>query len=150
MATNIFVYGTLLFSEITDRLGIVSNDDDGNPSDKLKREKGVLLGYERFTVRLRQRGNFPAIIPSPDSVNGQILFDLTDESLAKLDQFEGIKDGLYTREKIRVGHLLGSKASLKAETYVCGECLHEKLDGPWDPEQFRENELNWYVENLGL
>lgn len=150
MPTNLFVYGTLMFPEVTNHLEIASCDLAGNPSSELRRAKATLLGYERFTVRFRERGNFPAIVPAPDAINGDVFFDLTDESIRKLDLFEGVKEGYYVRKSIRVGHALLPDAHepIQAETYVCGDLIRDKLDGPWDPEQFRKNELDWYVKNL--
>lgn len=149
MPNNVFVYGTLLFPKVTKRLGIVSCDDNGKSTDKLNRQSAVLSGYERFTVRYREIGNFPAIIDSDSEVTGEILLNVTDGSLKTLDRFEGIQEGYYVRktENVQLDHGTDSK-TLTAEVYVCGDLIREKLDGPWDPDKFRENELDWYLEHL--
>lgn len=137
MSNHVFVYGTLLFDEVTTKLGITSRG-----SETLIRREALLGGYERFTVRLQPSGNYPAIIAMENaSVRGQVLFDVTDASLARLDQFEGIVEGFYTREVVQV-QMLGLDNErlttwLTAYVYVCGNLIRDCLDGDWDPESYR-------------
>ena len=134
---HVFVYGTLLFDEVTTELGITSRG-----SETLIRREALLDGYERFTVRLQPSRNYPAIIEMENgSVRGQVLFDVTDSSLARLDQFEGIAEGFYTRDVVQV-QMLGLDNErlttwLTAYVYVCGNLIRDYLDGGWDPEAFR-------------
>lgn len=140
---DVFVYGTLLFPEITARLGIESRS-----SDSLIRRPAKLFGYERFTVRFRGEGDPPAIIPAENaSVSGQILCDVTHGSLQRLDWFEDVASELYTREIVRV-EVDGEVEPLKVFAYVCGERIRSELDGEWDPDVFRERSLHWYLKNV--
>ena len=141
---NVFVYGTLLFPEITARLEIESRS-----SDSLIRRPAKLSGYKRFTVRFRGEGDPPAIIPAENSsVAGQVLCDITEESLQRLDWFEDIASELYTREEVCVELQDGEQESLEVLTYVCGERIRSQLNGGWDPEVFRERDLSWYLKNV--
>lgn len=95
--THVFVYGTLLFDEVTSRLGIQSKPNSrflqkGKGALDLIKQPAVLMGYQRFRVRLRKLGNFPAILPADGEVSGQVLLDLTPESLIRLDNFEGLEE----------------------------------------------------------
>lgn len=143
---DVFVYGTLLFPEVTDELGVLSVDPATDRHCPLIRERATLSGYERFTVRLREHGNFPAIVLGDGCVEGQLLRELPASSLRILDDFEGISAGYYVREEVEV-RLSNGQAS-RAFAYVCGEPLASHLDGPWHEEQFRVNDLQWYVANV--
>jgi gamma-glutamylcyclotransferase (GGCT)/AIG2-like uncharacterized protein YtfP len=140
---NVFVYGTLLFPEVTNRLGIVSIDDGSEVP--LIREAATLNGYRRFTVRLRDVGNFPAIVPAEDSVEGEVLRNVSVESLHRLDNFEGIADGYYSREEVTVQ---AAGEATTALAYICGSPLRPHLSGSWDANKFRTHELQWYLQNV--
>lgn len=142
---NVFVYGTLLFREVTDSLGIMSNDPYTGTPIPLIRRAAVLDGFERFTVQLRPRGNFPAIIRGEGSVRGDLLKRVTPDSLQRLDYFEGIADGYYQREIVR---LQCEGDSIDAFAYVCGDPLRQHLDGPWDADVFRDRDLSWYISEV--
>lgn len=141
---NVFVYGTLLFPEITAALDIESRH-----SNSVKRRPAKLSGYERFTVNFRGEGDPPAIIPAENSsVVGQVLCDLTEDSLQRLDWFEDIASELYTRERESVEFLDAEHERLEVFTYVCGERIRPQLEGEWDPEVFRERDLAWYLVHV--
>lgn len=142
---RVFVYGTLLFPEVTDRLGVTSINPATAEPTPLSRRVASLDGYERYTVRLREHGNFPAIVPGDGVVVGEVLECVPPESLARLDFFEGIDEGHYHREMV---HVQCEGTLVDAFAYVCGDILREYLDGPWDVDAFRENDLEWYIENV--
>lgn len=142
---SVFVYGTLLFAEVTEALCIRSAGEDGNEA-ALKRIPAVLDGYQRLTVRPGRRGAYPAIIPGPGHVSGLILSELTEASLAILDEFEGIEDGLYTRELVDVQ--TADKLTQRVFTYVCGDVIKPHLGSVWDPQAFRASELDWYLKHV--
>lgn len=143
---NVFVYGTLLFPEITDRLGIVSQ------SSSLRRERAVLRGYRRLTVKFRGNADPPAIFVDPEgSVVGDILLDITEQSLQTLDWFEDIEHHLYTRERVSVelpNQSADTPNTMDVFVYVCGERIRNLLSGEWDPAYFRSNYLEWYLANV--
>lgn len=133
-----FVYGTLLFPEVTDALGIRLADDGTS---------ATLNGFQRLTVRLSARGNFPAIVRSTEhAVSGRVLMLHSLADLRTMDEFEGTDEGYYTRESVRVVTSGGQQQ--EAFAYVCGVRLQAFLDGPWDPEQFRANDLRDYAGRL--
>lgn len=146
---NVFVYGTLLFPEITKRLGVVSRD-----ASTVLRKPAVLRGYKRLTVGFRGEADPPAIFKAADSfVAGEILLDITAESLQRLDWFEDIDHGLYTRESVTVGFESASESPTKPHTqtvltYVCGDKIRKLLRGDWDPQVFRAKYLEWYLANV--
>ena len=142
---SVFVYGTLLFDEVTTPLRIYSRDEAEGTEVRAARSPAVLHGYDRFTVRLRDHGNFPAIVPGSGRVDGHVLVHVTAESLARMDEFEGIADGYYSRDVVTVE---SQGQTLEAFAYVCGEPLRSFLDGSWDPDAFRRNDLAWYVRNV--
>ncbi len=143
---SVFVYGTLLFPEVTAGLGIVSAEDGSDESVAVLSSDAVLHGYERFKVQLRKEANFPAIVSANDkSVSGRLLQQVTDESLHRMDAFEGITDSYYSRELVTVAI---EEGEVEAWTYVCGDRLRSYLDGTWDAEQFRQSELEWYLANV--
>lgn len=152
---NVFVYGTLLFPEITQRLRIVSRGET-----TVRRNLAVLRGYHRLTVEARGEADPPAIFESDAEtfVEGNVLLDITEDSLQRLDWFESIADGLYTRETVTAeitpqfdkettttGDL---PQSMEVFTYVCGERIRSLLRGDWDPASFRANYLEWYLANV--
>ncbi len=143
--SSVFVYGTLLFDEVTTPLRIYSRDEASGAEVRAARCSAVLHGYERRTVHLRDHGNFPAIVPGSGSVHGHLLVLVSAESLVRMDEFEGIADGYYSRDVVTVD---SGGITLEAFAYVCGEPLRSFLTGPWDPDSFRANDLAWYVRNV--
>ncbi len=142
---DVFVYGTLLFSEVTTSLGVVSIDESGSELSDVRRTDVVLPGYERFAVSLRDSANFPAIIPGDGAVHGHLLTRVSEGSLRRLDEFEGVADGYYSREVVTV---MAATGEHKAFAYVCGAPLRSFLGGAWDPEAFRDRDLLWYLEHV--
>ena len=145
---NVFVYGTLLFPEITQRLGIVSH------GSSLKRLPAVLRGYQRETVAARAEANPPAIFEdSGGSVAGEVLLDITTESLQRLDWFEDVEHELYTRQSVQVEVQPKEPTekmphTMEVFTYVCGQRIRHLLNGVWDPAIFRAKHLEWYLANV--
>ena len=143
LPANVFVYGTLLFSEVTDRLAIVSVDSSGKEIP-LRRKAASLRGFERFTVQPGRRGAYPAIVQGSGSVEGLVLMDLSARSLHALDEFEGVDSGLYSRETVTVR--LDSGEEMRVFAYVCGQSIRKQLSGRWSPKTFREEQLEWYLK----
>ena len=137
MAIDLFAYGTLMFPEVAE---IVANVVTWG-------EPVTLRGYSRFTVELpeRNRGWFPAIRAAEGHVNGLLFRHINDAQLARLDQFEDVASGSYVREQQTIHTSDGTR---QACVYVCGDNLKTMLGGPWDPQSFRDNELNWYLANV--
>lgn len=141
---DVFVYGTLLFPEVTSQLGVVSLDTSGGRVP-VRRNDANLKDFQRFTVKLREHANFPAIIRGAGTVSGHLLSGVTHDSMRRLDEFEGIASGYYTRETVNVSTSEGIQSAF---AYVCGPRLRDFLDGPWDPDAFKQNDLSWYLGNV--
>lgn len=142
---SVFVYGTLLFEEVTDALQIRSRGISGEIVP-LKRFAAELKHYRRFTVKPGRRGAYPAIIPGEGTVKGMVLSELTRDSLETLDAFEGIDSGLYHREVVEV--LDREHKKHKAFAYICGDAMRPHLKSDWEPEEFLKNELAWYLRHV--
>jgi len=129
---DIFVYGTLMFPEIVLNL-----------TGKSFRTKDALLkGFKRFKVfdeNIPRR--YPTLSDSQDSsVEGKILFNVDEGSLKILDFFEG---EYYKRQKLRV--ILDGK-ELSVYSYLWNLKFKEKLKGEWNPEEFKESDLKYYLD----
>lgn len=136
---NAFVYGTLLFPEVCQK--IVGEILIGTPA--------TLLGYRRYEARTRQRGNYPAIVPDAQaSVDGLVYFDITEQQAKSLDQFEWIEGQLYHRHGASV---VVSGLVVDVQIYVAGPELYRRLQEPlqnaWHPLVFQSQELEWYLGN---
>jgi len=132
----VFVYGTLLFAEVTSALGIRAR----------RLTAATLPDYQRQTVRLSPRGNFPAIVSrAGDSVTGALLQLDSQQDLDLMDEFEGTAEGYYERRLVTV---LAEQREQEAFAYVCGPPLQPFLDGAWDAELFRIQDLANYVHGL--
>jgi gamma-glutamylcyclotransferase (GGCT)/AIG2-like uncharacterized protein YtfP len=137
---NVFVYGTLMFPEVAGPIAQI--DSVGEPI--------TIHGFKRFEAHTREWGNYPAIIrDASSSVDGLLFRNLTEKQLAQFDWFEDVIDGLYHREQIQVVH---KNEPIDVQLYVCGprleKMLLEPLCKPWDPEVFRKNELERYVDEV--
>lgn len=115
-------------------------------------EPCTIPGFRRYDARSREWGNFPAVQQDKtSSVDGLLFRHVNEKQLAQLDWFEDVDDGLYVREQILI-QMNGS--ALKVEIYVCGPMLQrtilEPLTEAWDPDQFRDCQLDRYVKDIVL
>jgi len=132
MVKNLFVYGTLMYQEVSRRVaGCEPNFSDA-----------VLQGYRREAVA----GKFyPAIIEDESGfVQGKLWSDLPPRVFLFLDRFEDVSSGCDVRTEVEVLTETGLKAS--AVVYVAGAVLRPKLCGEWDEKRFREEYLSRYFE----
>ncbi len=137
MAEKLFVYGTLMFPEI--RSVLVRREFDTFSAQ--------LQGYRRFAISLAGRAAVPAIVADEKtSVSGLVLSGVDRKSLWVFDTFEGVKGGLYTRERVMVKD--GEGRAIEAMTYVSGPAMRETLKGDWDPEIFRKRHLVAYRRRI--
>lgn len=117
MATDLFVYGSLLFDDVfravTGRSAVC--------------EPAVLPDHARYRVR---GASYPAVVPETGAeTNGVVYAALDADTMAALDRFEG---DMYTRERVVVRLAAGQQRHV--ETYVFASHLHDLLERlPWDP-----------------
>lgn len=120
---KVFVYGTL------------------RPTD----EQGNVLPatHQLEDYQLYSAGAFPYIVPNDYSdsrckVKGNII-EVDKDDLAVMDNYEGIKRGLYTREKVRVFQKDNTRDSkgVNVFVYVAGPALHPQpiASGDWYSRQ---------------
>lgn len=130
--TNIFVYGTLLNTEV---LQLLINEP-------LSLQKAELINYKRVTVLGEV---FPAIFPEKNSkVDGAVIMGLNDSNIDLLDEYEDI---LYDRKSVTVA--LTNKHQVLCETYIVKpEYRHLLSDQAWSNDKFREQHLEKFVSKL--
>jgi gamma-glutamylcyclotransferase (GGCT)/AIG2-like uncharacterized protein YtfP len=108
--SNLFVYGTLLSKDVW--TSIVSGD--------YSFDSAVLKGYARKKVTGK---NYPGLTEQNGStVEGQIYYNISEEDLIKLDEYEGEE---YQRIKVSV--LSGSGKNVVCFTYLFKREWFDKL-----------------------
>jgi gamma-glutamylcyclotransferase (GGCT)/AIG2-like uncharacterized protein YtfP len=60
------------------------------------------LGRGTVAGTLYNLGSYPGLLPGGDRVPGVVIELDADAALARLDEFEGVPDGLYVRERTTV------------------------------------------------
>lgn len=119
MKHQLFAYGTLQLPE------------------KLKQLIGRELPFQPaqltdFRCGLVERANFPGIVPAPgEQVQGQLLSNILQQDLLKLDEYEG---ELYRRQRVEVE----SNGAQMCWVYVIAPWAHQRVtDTPWTIEWYR-------------
>ena len=97
---NIFVYGTLVFDDIWNRI----------VKRRYKKQTALLTGYKRLLMRGK---DYPGLIKSiGNTVSGVIYFNVSAQDIKRLDKFEG----RYYR-KAPVSVMSEASRKHKARTY---------------------------------
>ena len=118
---NLFAYGTLIFDDVMMR--VTGRTFQGRAA--------VLQGYARYGM---MSGPYPGIVQKKGSaVEGKLYFHIDDDSLKRLDEFEGDQyDRIHVKVKDEKGRLQD------ALTYkVKDACAHQVSCEAWRPEQFK-------------
>lgn len=137
MSEKLFVYGTLMFAEI--REALAGRDFKSFPA--------TLNGYRRLSIFLAGRAPVPGIVADEAaSVEGLVLRGVDRRSLWIFDTFEGVKGGLYSRERVQVKDNEGR--SVQTLTYISGMAVRDMLKGHWDPETFKKRHLVAYRRRI--
>jgi len=120
---SLFVYGTLMFPEIQRK--IIGRCP--------KKQRATLHGYARYKIK---DANYPAAIPEPESViQGYVLFELTDEELKRIDQYEGAE---YKRIPVSVS--LEDGTSFETFAYILKEEFRDEIiPVHWSADDFDRN-----------
>lgn len=127
---HIFVYGTLLSSEIVIKL----------TGKSFKTFAAVLPGYQLYRVK---NYDYPAIIQNEGSVTkGLILRNADDSSLAVLSFYEGEE---YEKKKVTV--FVNGKPEI-ALTFVWTKEIEFLTDERWDFQEFEKNSLEHYLNDV--
>ncbi len=120
---NLFVYGSLLFPELIEKL----------TGEKFSLIPAVLHGFRRFAVK---GSDYPAIVPEENSkVTGMLVMDVDAKSMKMLAYFEGDE---YRKEDVVV---VSENKKFNATSFVWNEDLKllEKYD--WDFQKFKKHSL---------
>lgn len=123
---NLFVYGTLQFSQIVRRL----------TRKEFKTIPATLLGYKRGMVK---GCDYPAIFEDFGSeVKGMLLENVDDVSMQQIIHFEGSE---YEKIKVKV---IACEETTEAFTFIWKNDtkLLENVD--WDKEKFERESLKKY------
>ena len=125
---NIFVYGTLLSTEIITKL----------TGKTFKTTPAILSGFKKYCVK---DCDYPAIIQMDDSnISGKVLENVDDESLKVISFYEGDE---YVKQKVTV--LLNNEyKEVIAFIWVKGKEFLENRE--WDLHCFQKNKLKYYVD----
>lgn len=110
----VFVYGILLSGELShDSLAAVAADV----------QEAVMPG-----AVVHDLGPFPMLRPGTGRVVGELVWlrqEVSEETLAELDRIEGVRRGLYRRER-RTVLLTGCGPLVEAWVYVGSEAIAEQ------------------------
>lgn len=124
---NIFVYGTLLSSEIVIKL----------TGKSFKTFAAVLPGYQLYCVK---DCDYPAIIKNKEAeTKGLMLENVDDASLAVLSFFEGDE---YEKKKVSV---FENGKPCTALAFVWTKDYKLLADEVWNFPQFKKNKLQHYL-----
>jgi len=125
----LFVYGTLLFPSILERL--LGRRPLGSP--------GTVKGY---TARTMTDATYPGMVASEtDSVSGVLLEELTTSELELLDAYEG-----WPYERVEIEVTLASVDRVVAFAYVVDE--PHVTENLWDREAFADRHLRAFLGSL--
>ena len=131
---HLFAYGTLMFPEIWRR--VVGREFGSQAAE--------LVG---FVVLQAQDDVYPVMLRSTslDRVRGLIYFDLDDEALARLDDYES---ELYDR--VAVDATLSNGETAACQAYVL-PASHERIASSrrWDAAWFEREAMANYLQRLG-
>jgi len=124
---HIFVYGTLLSTEIVKKLICKT----------FKTRAAVLPGYQLYSVK---DCDYPAIIQNDHSqIKGLLIKNLDDSSLDIISFYEGDE---YEKKKVTV--LTDGKPET-ALAFIWGKEFELLVEEEWDSQEFEKNSLEYYL-----
>ncbi len=128
---NVFVYGSLLFREMVEKLC----------GKTVEMQQACLHGYKRCAV---DGADYPAIIKEETSkVKGKLIVNLCKEDLDILTFYEGDE---YQTTPVEVKTENREIISALAYTWIVG--IDRLLDWDWDKERFKQKALQFYISEI--
>lgn len=127
MATNVFVYGSLMEPQVWEAVTGAS----------VHMFDATVFDHARYKI---EDALYPAMVAEPGKeVRGKLVLDVTPEQLDRLNSFEGVGPdvdlGEYEFSPIRV---ICQGDEIDANTYLASPQLAERLSPEeWDPDFFR-------------
>ena len=126
---HIFTYGSLMFVPVWHKLV------KGNYAAT----KGVLYNYARRCVK---EEDYPVIFKASEKVKGVVYYDVSDEDIKTLDDFEG---EFYERITVDI---VTHTQTIQAEVYVLKEAYFSIIDDKlWSEEVFEKEGMKRFLEN---
>jgi gamma-glutamylcyclotransferase (GGCT)/AIG2-like uncharacterized protein YtfP len=127
---NVFVYGSLLFTEIA----------EGLCGKKLKSQDALLNGFRRCAIK---DADYPAIVKNATSeVKGKVFFDVDDKSMQILNFYEGDE---YEAKQFKVETSRGMITAI-AFVWKAEVSRLEELD--WNKKRFETEALEYYAKKV--
>jgi gamma-glutamylcyclotransferase (GGCT)/AIG2-like uncharacterized protein YtfP len=122
---NVFVYGSLMFEEVWERI----------IKRRYTRHDAKLSGYKRLDVKGQL---YPGLIKSNNSqVDGAVYLGIKSKDILALDRFEG---KYYKRMPVRV--TVDRVGDVRADVYVFQNKYRNLLThSEWDAEKFRNENV---------
>jgi ABC-type amino acid transport substrate-binding protein/gamma-glutamylcyclotransferase (GGCT)/AIG2-like uncharacterized protein YtfP len=130
-ATNVFVYGSLMYDAVWSRL----------VSRQYQKVSARLSGYRRLKIKDE---DYPGLVKGIGVVRGIVWLGLDDETLARLDRFEA---DCYERVTEIVVDDDGN--GIQADCYRIKESARSVLleDADWDEDEFERTGLQRFVNS---
>ena len=131
MRIHLFVYGTLLFEKVRNR--ILHKSYSSQPA--------TLYDYQRTCIK---GAHYPGIIKHDGSfVEGLLLLDIKLDDMKRLDEYEG---EYYHRIQVEVA--LGTGKKQTAMVYLIKPCYRTLcVNQQWNPQVFQQQYLERYLRN---
>lgn len=130
--THVFTYGSLMFDRIWQQL--VTQDYSS--------EILTLHGFER---RALKHASYPAVIPAAHkTIRGRLYLDVSDEDVARLDNFEG-DEYLRSRQLLQLTTNNGIPVHALDLYLFKAELSHLLCSHDWDETQFKNEHLNHFI-----
>ena len=128
---NLFIYGTLMFDDVWQRL----------IKKQYQTQSATLKGFRRFSIKNQ---TYPGIVKSRHhKVEGLLVMNLSSRDLRKLDYFEG---RYYKRTRVSVN--TSSTGKKRAYTYIMKNRFRKLLENKdWDVDDFVKNRMNEFISS---
>jgi len=130
--SHVFTYGSLMFKTVWNLVA----------QGEYEKSDATLANYIRRAVINQE---YPAVLPQidPAGVDGILYFNVTDNDVLRLDEFEG---QFYTRKQEQV--MVEKNTPLSAEVYVIKDRYrHIVSENAWDPVHFETTGINRFIQN---
>ena len=130
--SHVFTYGSLMFETVWNLVA----------QGEYEKSDATLANYIRRAVINQE---YPAVLPQidPAGVDGILYFNVTDNDVLRLDEFEG---QFYTRKQEQV--MVKNNTLLSAEVYVIKDHYrHIVSENEWDPVHFETTGINRFIQN---
>lgn len=126
---NIFVYGSLMFDDVWNRI----------VQHRYEKQAAVVSGYKRLSIKGE---SYPGLVTSfNSSVDGVLYLNVTAQDIKRLDKFEG-----EYYKKIPVAVLSETGRVLNAEVYLFNRRSKRLLSNTsWDPLRFQAHQLQQFI-----